>query len=775
MAGASRQRRRRHEKIFNCGCAALAAVAMAAAFSACTPDDQSETHTHDMTSVAAVEATCTEAGHTAYYECSGCGKYYSDEAGENEISLDDTVIAATGHSMDAVAAKAATCTEAGNTAYYVCDNCGKYFSDEAGNTQITLADTVVAATGHSMDAVAAKAATCTEAGNTAYYVCDDCGKYFSDEAGNTQITLADTAVAATGHKTSAVAAKAATCAQAGNIACYVCDSCGKYFSDAAATSEIAAADVTIPALAHSLTAVAAKEATCAAEGNTAYYVCSACGKLFSDGAGTTEITAADTVVATIPHTLTAVEAKAATCTEAGNTAYYECSVCGKYFADANGATEVTAADTVVPAAGHDMIYVVASSATCTRPGNIGYYLCDTCGNTYSDYDGTQAIDVQSTVVEPVPHTLTLVPEEPATCTEDGHTAYYECSVCGNYFSDAEGQTQIDLEDTVVPAAHSTVTKLVTVAPTATTDGAVNEVCSVCETPLREVVYLPALTDANVDNGTYDYSVTYQSTNGTRFNRYGTYTLAGENETGEDISFSIALGTSINTVGRGSNVSSGSASGSFSRTYLTRNGQSLDEASYGIAITGYTDGWYKFTITSSFDATATLIGSDGSVKDIIVSSDSLEALFEVSTDNYYMIVLHSASTASNVTYTLEETEVPTVSLEESAALPTMAGGNFMVSKASESGGGEAVVLVDQSVVEGEYYIFIDSSAVAQIGRNNRFAVIINGVEYETYLNMSTRRITITGDVSVTLKGGDLITIISANQMTLSNLTFAIEQA
>lgn len=763
------------KKFLTAVCAALAAVAMAAAFSACTPDDQSETHTHDMTSVAAVEATCTEAGHTAYYECSGCGKYYSDEAGENEISLDDTVIAATGHSMDAVAAKAATCTEAGNTAYYVCDNCGKYFSDEAGNTQITLADTVVAATGHSMDAVAAKAATCTEAGNTAYYVCDDCGKYFSDEAGNTQITLADTAVAATGHKTSAVAAKAATCAQAGNIACYVCDSCGKYFSDAAATSEIAAADVTIPALAHSLTAVAAKEATCAAEGNTAYYVCSACGKLFSDGAGTTEITAADTVVATIPHTLTAVEAKAATCTEAGNAAYYECSVCGKYFADANGATEITVADTVVPVAGHDMIYVVASEATCTRPGNIGYYLCDTCGNTYSDYDGTQAIDVQSTVVEPVPHTLTLVPEEPATCTEDGHTAYYECSVCGNYFSDAEGQTQIDLENTVVPAAHSTVTKLVTVAPTATTDGAVNEVCSVCETPLREVVYLPALTDANVDNGTYDYSVTYQSTNGTRFNRYGTYTLAGENETGEDISFSIALGTSINTVGRGSNVSSGSASGSFSRTYLTRNGQSLDEASYGIAITGYTDGWYKFTITSSFDATATLIGSDGSVKDIIVSSDSLEALFEVSTDNYYMIVLHSASTASNVTYTLEETEVPTVSLEESAALPTMAGGNFMVSKASESGGGEAVVLVDQSVVEGEYYIFIDSSAVAQIGRNNRFAVIINGVEYETYLNMSNRRITITGDVSVTLKGGDLITIISANQMTLSNLTFAIEQA
>lgn len=739
---------------------------MAAAFSACTPDDQSETHTHDMTSVAAVEATCTEAGHTAYYECSGCGKYYSDEAGENEISLDDTVIAATGHSMDAVAAKAATCTEAGNTAYYVCDNCGKYFSDEAGNTQITLADTVVAATGHSMDAVAAKAATCTEAGNTAYYVCDDCGKYFSDEAGNTEITLADTAVAATGHKTSAVAAKAATCAQAGNIACYVCDSCGKYFSDAAATSEIAAADVTIPALAHSLTAVAAKEATCAAEGNTAYYVCSACGKLFSDGAGTTEITAADTVVATIPHTLTAVEAKAATCTEAGNTAYYECSVCGKYFADANGATEVTAADTVVPAAGHDMIYVVASSATCTRPGNIGYYLCDTCGNTYSDYDGTQAIDVQSTVVEPVPHTLTLVPEEPATCTEDGHTAYYECSVCGNYFSDAEGQTQIDLEDTVVPAAHSTVTKLVTVAPTATTDGAVNEVCSVCETPLREVVYLPALTDANVDNGTYDYSVTYQSTNGTRFNRYGTYTLAGENETGEDISFSIALGTSINTVGRGSNVSSGSASGSFSRTYLTRNGQSLDEASYGIAITGYTDGWYKFTITSSFDATATLIGSDGSVKDIIVSSDSLEALFEVSTDNYYMIVLHSASTASNVTYTLEETEIPTLSLTQTCRTGSLAGGN---AAAGGEEGGTVTILIDESVAEGTYMIKLSGSSL--IGRYYNFIITVNGKTYNTSLNTSGG---LGAAATLELKGGDVITIQNATYMTM-DLTVTLKTA
>lgn len=52
------------------------------------------------------------------------------------------------------------------------------------------------------------------------------------------------------------------------------------------------------------------------------------------------------------HSLTLVEAKNATCTAAGNTAYYKCSNCPKYFADANAAKEITLADTVIPATGH---------------------------------------------------------------------------------------------------------------------------------------------------------------------------------------------------------------------------------------------------------------------------------------------------------------------------------------------------------------------------------------------------------------------------------------
>ena len=40
------------------------------------------------------------------------------------------------------------------------------------------------------------------------------------------------------------------------------------------------------------------------------------------------------------------------------------------------------------------------------------------------------------------HILTCVSEKPATCTEDGNTAYYVCSGCGNWYTDAEGNQEI---------------------------------------------------------------------------------------------------------------------------------------------------------------------------------------------------------------------------------------------------------------------------------------------------------------------------------------------
>lgn len=55
------------------------------------------------------------------------------------------------HQLCAVAAKAPDCLNAGNIAYWVCDECGKYFRDADGTQVITLEETVLAATGHHFD------------------------------------------------------------------------------------------------------------------------------------------------------------------------------------------------------------------------------------------------------------------------------------------------------------------------------------------------------------------------------------------------------------------------------------------------------------------------------------------------------------------------------------------------------------------------------------------------------------------------------------------------
>lgn len=77
-------------------------------------------------------ATCTKKA-----VCGFCGEEYGEIDPSNHTNLVKT------------AARAATCTEAGNIAYWHCDTCDKYFSDKNGTTEITLEGTVLKATGHS--------------------------------------------------------------------------------------------------------------------------------------------------------------------------------------------------------------------------------------------------------------------------------------------------------------------------------------------------------------------------------------------------------------------------------------------------------------------------------------------------------------------------------------------------------------------------------------------------------------------------------------------------
>ena len=288
---------------------------------------------------------------------------------------------ADGHTLTHHEAVAATCTASGMKEYWSCDVCGKLFADEAATTETTLEALTLAALGHEMTFHEAKAATCTEAGNVAYYSCGRCGKNFSDEAGTTEIT--DVTIPASGHKLTHHEAVKATCTEDGTKEYWECSVCGKKFADAEGKTEIT--DVTIPASGHKLTHHEAVKATCTEDGTKEYWECSVCGKKFADAEGKTEIT--DVTIPASGHKLTHHEAVKATCTEDGTKEYWECSVCGKKFADVEGKTEIT--DVTVKATGHDFSKEVVSAATkrsdaTTTERATYWYTCANCGEVSTE-------------------------------------------------------------------------------------------------------------------------------------------------------------------------------------------------------------------------------------------------------------------------------------------------------------------------------------------------------------------------------------------------------
>ena len=64
--------------------------------------------------VPKAEATCTKDGCEKHWECSKCGKCFSDSAGTNEVHPESLVIPALGHNLTRHAPVDATCTKAGN-------------------------------------------------------------------------------------------------------------------------------------------------------------------------------------------------------------------------------------------------------------------------------------------------------------------------------------------------------------------------------------------------------------------------------------------------------------------------------------------------------------------------------------------------------------------------------------------------------------------------------------------------------------------------------------
>ena len=86
--------------------------------------------------------------------------------------------------------------------------------------------------------------------------------------------------------------------------------------------------------------------TCQKVGKLEHWECVVCDKLYADAACTQEITKAQISLPKADHVLTHTAAIPATETEHGNIEYWTCDVCDGYFADAQGKSEITQADTV---------------------------------------------------------------------------------------------------------------------------------------------------------------------------------------------------------------------------------------------------------------------------------------------------------------------------------------------------------------------------------------------------------------------------------------------
>lgn len=214
--------------------------------------------------VAKVLPTCTQQGHEAYYRCE-CGASYSDGTGTNPIDPANWgILAPTGHTPGAW-------TGNGTHHYRKCTHCREVISGtnapHSGGT-----------------ATCQQKAQCTVCGlsygtpdtdhrwgpkydykdkNGHAWVCADCKTHDSlkphtpgpDATETNPQTCKDCGYIITPaknhtHKLTLVAAKEATCLARGNRAYYTCDGCGTWFADARGETPVEPESVSLPALGH---------------------------------------------------------------------------------------------------------------------------------------------------------------------------------------------------------------------------------------------------------------------------------------------------------------------------------------------------------------------------------------------------------------------------------------------------------------------------------------------------------------------------------------------
>ena len=343
------------------------------------------------------------------------------------------------HNLTLVPAKAPTCTEKGNAAYYTCDGCDKWFEDATGASEITDKTSVIlAATGHSVSDWKSDNTNhwkeCTVVG---------CGVIIEDSKA--------------AHDFKWVVDKEATATQKGSKheECKVCGYKKAPVTTYSLTTQVNGGHGTISASKTGLTEGSTETVIFTPDDGYEIDIVTVNGVATDILSNILNVTmdANKTVIVTykaIPHTHTYDQEiqkpetlkSAADCTN--DAVYFKSCSCG----------EISTTETFT-AAGTQLGHAWASDwsndtdnhwkecSRCHEKKDEAAHdygsdnICDTCG-----YDKT------------VPHThnLTLVPAKAPTCTEKGNAAYYTCDGCDKWFEDATGASEITDKTSVILAA-----------------------------------------------------------------------------------------------------------------------------------------------------------------------------------------------------------------------------------------------------------------------------------------------------------------------------------
>ena len=248
--------------------------------------------------------------------------------------------------------------------------------------------------------VAVPAAFCTDNAQFAFHFYKKANQGYDDTDAmfaidNVTMTYGVTDPCADGHTLTAVAEVPATCEETGVKAHWVCSVCGKLFSDAEGKNETTLEALTIGAPGHDYGEAA--WTWTGYESAKATFTCS------RDASHVEEVTAAVTSEITTP----------ASCESTGVRTYTATvTFQGKNYTD-------TCTETL-PSLGHKTQLVGAKAATCTEDGYTGDEVCTVC----------QEIVKKGEVIPATGHDTEIVGAKDATCTQDGYTGDEVCKTCG---------------------------------------------------------------------------------------------------------------------------------------------------------------------------------------------------------------------------------------------------------------------------------------------------------------------------------------------------------